>query len=91
MTKKIFAKANRLFSLADKLVKTHQVQIILALHEYFRNLYLEDPFVKKNKLTKKTITPLNKINITLDNCIRYLETVKNFGYYPEKKKQKNIF
>ena len=53
MTKKIFAKANRLFSLADKLVKTHQVQIILALHEYFRNLYLEDPFVKKNKLTKK--------------------------------------
>ena len=47
MTKKIFAKANRLFSLADKLVKTHQVQIILALHEYFRNLYLEDPFVKK--------------------------------------------
>ena len=24
----------------------------------------------------------------MDNCIRYLETVKNFGYYPEKKNKK---
>jgi ubiquinone/menaquinone biosynthesis C-methylase UbiE len=67
---------NKIFSYIESYLKKYPYLCIIILHEYFRNLFPEDPHIKfKIKDPKKRI---NDLQITL---IKILQNFENFGFY----------
>lgn len=51
--------------------------IVILMHEYFRNIWPNDPFIKQVLSSDK----LENIKLCLENCIEYLEKSKFLGSY----------
>jgi len=73
----IFNKLKKFIDLAEGMAKSHPVFVVIAFHEYFRNLYQVDPFIKK----RKHEDPLKNISKVMDDCVDFLNSGKNFGSY----------
>ena len=67
-------------ALSKSAAKSHPALIVILMHEYFRNLYPTDPFIK----TKYSEDPLSNIYLCLENNINAINVFKNVGsYYPD--------
>jgi ubiquinone/menaquinone biosynthesis C-methylase UbiE len=69
-------KVNSFFILLNSIVKTKPYFAIMILHEYFRNLYKEDHYLKFSEKNHK-----KRIINTLDNLIKLLNILKNIKSY----------
>lgn len=69
-------KVNSFFTLLNSIVKTKPYFVVIILHEYFRNLYKEDPYLKFSEKNHK-----KRIINTLDNLIKLLEILNNIKSY----------
>ena len=65
----LFNKLQKLTNLAGSLTKSHPVLVVIALHEYFRNLYNEDPFTK----IREHQDVLKNNLLVMDDCINFLK------------------
>lgn len=73
----LFKKLDKFMDTANKMAKSHPELVVISFHEYFRNLYKNDPFIKK----KRSQDPSKNILIVLDDCINFLNAGKKFGFY----------
>ncbi len=69
-------KVNSFFILLNSIVKTKPYFVVIILHEYFRNLYREDPYLKFSQKNHK-----KRIINTLDNLIKLLKILQNIKSY----------
>jgi len=70
---KAFKKFENFLSLSLEVVEKNPLVVVLAMHDYFRNLYPVDHFLKQNYSTDS----LENIILCLDNCIKSLEAGKD--------------
>jgi ubiquinone/menaquinone biosynthesis C-methylase UbiE len=77
-------KIKLFFKIANKISTTHPELVVISFHEYFRNLYLVDPYIKKrnHKDLKKNL------EIIVTNLINFLYFGKKLGSYLSYKKNK---
>jgi hypothetical protein len=77
-------KIKLFFKIANKISTTHPELVVISFHEYFRNLYLVDPYIKKrnHKDLKKNL------EIVVTNLINFLYFGKKLGSYLSYKKNK---
>ncbi|MBT4646117.1 MAG: class I SAM-dependent methyltransferase [Pelagibacteraceae bacterium] len=69
-------KVDSFFILLNTIVKTKPYFVIIILHEYFRNLYKEDPYLKFSEKNHK-----KRIINTLDNLIKLLKILNKVRSY----------
>ena len=69
-------KVNSFFALLNSSVKTKPYFVIIILHEYFRNLYKEDVYLKFSKKNHK-----KRIINSLDDLIKLLKILNNIKSY----------
>ena len=75
---------NMIFSYIKSYVNKHPYLCVIILHEYFRNLFPDDPHIKlKIKNPKKRIVDLQK------TLIKTLQNFENFGFYKHNFKNLN--
>ena len=75
--KVVLKKLEKFINIAQPVAITHPELVIISFHEYFRNLYKYDSFIKK----RRSHDPLKNISIVLDDCIDFLFLGKKFGFY----------
>lgn len=75
----------KLFNLLKKLSIKHPYLVILILHEYYRNLYSLDPYIKF-----KTLNPTKRINELIFKLINFASLSLEIGSY-NIKSNKNFF
>ena len=67
-------------ALSKSIVKKHPALIVILMHEYFRNLYPNDPYIKEHY----SDDPLSNIYLCLQNNIAAIKVFEKIGaYYPE--------
>ena len=76
-------KLLKFISLANSMATTHPELVVISFHEYFRSLYLVDPYIKKR--FKKD--PFQNLIEVLENCSNFLYYGKFFGSYLNKNKK----
>lgn len=77
-------KIDKLFINLNKLVNKNPFVIVIILHEYYRNLYFHDPFIKL-----KPIDPIQRFNQNIEKYIQISEVfLNNFGFYKFNQKNK---
>lgn len=75
-------KLTKFISLANSMTNTHPELVVISFHEYFRSLYLVDPYIKKRFKND----PLQNLIQVLENCSNFLNYGKYFGSYLSKNK-----
>ena len=70
-------KIDRFFSLIAKLSRVNPLITVLILHEYFRNIYPDDLFIKKRLDTD----PLQNINLVIKNLENIANIFLKLGCY----------
>jgi len=75
-TKLLYSLEKKLFSQANKIILTHPHLVVLAMHEYSRNLYDVDPFIpyKETHHVKRLIK-------VMSNLIEFLINGSGMGSY----------
>jgi len=68
---------NHFLHLSESLAKKHPAIVVILMHEYFRNMYPEDPFIE----SRYADNPLENINKCLKNNIHILEAFGKVGTY----------
>jgi ubiquinone/menaquinone biosynthesis C-methylase UbiE len=71
-------KFDRFIDVADKEVSSRPWLIVILMHEYFRNLYPEDPYIP---LESSNGFPMLRISRILDHSIETLNSSKIIGSY----------
>ena len=66
-------------NLAKNSSKSHPFIVIFLMHEYFRNIWPNDPFIVKEEHEDK----LESISYCLENLIEFLSSSKKMGSYFE--------
>src|SRR3989338_5022769 len=84
-------KARTLFdefiSLSKEVAVTHTYMVVTLMHDYFRNLYPNDPFISKRYATEH----IDNILGSLTHAISTLDVMSKMGsYFPEVASFKNI-
>ena len=69
-------KQKELFQLCKKLIVTHPYLVVIILHEYIRNLYPHDPYIKF-----KIKNPIKRINLLQNQLIHICQNLTNLGHY----------
>ena len=77
-------KIRLFFKIANNLSATHPELVVISFHEYFRNLYLIDPYIKK----RNHKDPKKNLEIVVTNLINFLYSGKKLGSYLSYKKNK---
>ena len=75
-------KIRLFFKIANNLSATHPELVVISFHEYFRNLYLIDPYIKK----RNHKDPKKNLEIVVTNLINFLYSGKKLGSYLSYKK-----
>ena len=75
-------KLKKFINLSNSLATTHPAIVVICFHDFFRNLYISDPYIKK-RFSKD---PYKNILLVLNNCISFLSYGKNLGSYLTNKK-----
>lgn len=90
---KVLDKADIFFDLADKLILEQPNHVVLAMHEYHRNLYLTDPYIPYTlpKDASANPMPLNHIDSVLDTVTNYLQASSKLGSYFTDLSPKEVF
>jgi hypothetical protein len=73
---KILKNQKYLFSILNKIKKKYPYLTVIILHEYFRNLFPHDPYIKF-----KILNPKKRIYNLQISLIKILKNFKNFGSY----------
>lgn len=74
----VLRKFDHLISKADSLTATHPYLVVVAMHEFHRNIFTSDPYIPyKNS----ELPHLDRIDVVLEDCIRFLEAGSAFGSY----------
>ena len=71
-------KFDSFIDIADKHVGSHPWLIVILMHEYFRNLYPEDPYISWKSSNG---SPMVRISRILDHSIETLNSSKFIGSY----------
>ena len=74
--KMLFTLEKKLFLEANKIIKSHPYLVVIAMHEYSRNLYDVDPHIPYKQ--KNHVTRLIKV---MQNLIKFLSSSKELGSY----------
>lgn len=77
-------KIRLFFKIANNISTTHPELVVISFHEYFRNLYLIDPYIKK----RSHKDPKKNLEIVVTNLINFLYSGKKLGSYLSYKKNK---
>lgn len=75
--KNAYAAFDRLIELATLLVPTHPMWVVAAMHEYFRTLYPDDPYIP----ARYADDPLENVRACLETCLQMLEAAGRTGSY----------
>ena len=85
-------KTDEIFTLLDKFIedckivsKKHPYIVVILMHEYFRNIWPNDPFIEQKFSNDK----LDSIILCLKNCIQLLSLSKDLGSYIESSEIEN--
>ena len=62
---------------SKKLVYKHPYLVIITMHEYFRNIWPNDPFINEKLADDK----LESISLCLKNCLNLLSSAEKLGSY----------
>lgn len=71
------AKFDRFLSLAEENINSRPWLIVILMHEYFRNLYPDDPHIPFNK----DKSHVERVSSTLDDCIEIFHEFGSVGSY----------
>ena len=74
------------FKIANRLSTSHPELVVISFHEYFRNLYLDDPFIKK----RNHKDPKKNLEMVLTNLINFLNFGQKIGSYLSYKKTRSF-
>jgi len=73
---RLFANQKILFKNVKKIIFSHPYFVIIILHEYFRNLFPHDDYIKF-----RVVNPIKRI-LTIQNLlINTIYSINKFGYY----------
>ena len=89
MKKKKFSyykkKIDSFFSKVKKISKTHPMITVLVLHEYFRNIYPADAYIKK-RYSEDKLKNIEKTISKLENIVKSFQSIGNYKQKINKKK-----
>ena len=68
---------DRFIDLSKKSVKSHPFIVVFLMHEYFRNIWPNDPFIEK----KYSVNKMENTRKCLETCITILEQTQKIGSY----------
>ena len=78
------SKVEEIYALLDSFIenckknsKKHPYMVIILMHEYFRNIWPNDPFITEEVSNDK----LESISLCLKNCMNIIERTKDLGSY----------
>jgi SAM-dependent methyltransferase len=75
-------KMDEMFRLSKSLAEQQPAFVTLAMHEYFRNLYPSDPYIKK----RYSSNYLDNISICVEHITAFLRAIRDFGFYDRESK-----
>jgi len=73
----IYSLLNEFMDMSKKLALTHPYFVVISMHEYFRNIWPNDPFIKETLSENKS----KNIKLCLKNLIELYNNVKLMGSY----------
>ena len=73
----MYDKFELFLELSKERVTTHPFIVTMLMHEYFRCLYPDDPFIEKRYAEDN----LQNISLCLEMCIKTLKAITNMGSY----------
>ena len=73
----IYALLDSFIENCKKISKKHPYMVIILMHEYFRNIWPNDPFITEEVSNDK----LESISLCLKNCMNIIERTKDLGSY----------
>ena len=78
------SKVEEIYALLDSFIenckknsKKHPYMVVVLMHEYFRNIWPNDPFITEEVSNDK----LESISLCLKNCMNIIERTKDLGSY----------
>lgn len=77
--------SNQFFDLCEKSAKEKPWIVCLAMHEYMRNIYPEDPYIIP---LQERICPTERLYNVVEYLIDFLKISNNFGHYKIKESYK---
>lgn len=73
----IYALLDSFIENCKKISKKHPYMVVVLMHEYFRNIWPNDPFITEEVSNDK----LESISLCLKNCMNIIERTKDLGSY----------
>ena len=73
----IYALLDSFIENCKKISKKHPYMVVILMHEYFRNIWPNDPFITEEVSNDK----LESISLCLKNCMNIIERTKDLGSY----------
>ena len=71
-------RADTVLALADERVDSHPWAVVMAMHAVYRSVYPDDPFIPFDS----SVSPIDRIDLTLDAVECFLNASSNLGAYP---------
>ncbi len=75
--KELKAKSDSFFELCNSIIETKPWLVIISMHEYFRNLYPDDPYIT----FPKKLCPTERLYLTIENLLSLLNSGQSLGHY----------